>query len=82
MKQILFYTSSLEKGGAQRVIVNLAHYLTEKGYEVGIVTTNKGKEEYSISAKVKRIYSDITEEEVTSSRICNFIKSTHSCYLY
>lgn len=72
-KKIVFYTSSLAKGGAQRVIVNLAESLVKKGYPVTIVTTMKGEQEYVISEGIGRVYSDITEEEITSSRIKNFI---------
>ena len=72
MKKIVFYTASLAKGGAQRVIVNLAESLVQKGYPVTIVTTMKGEQEYTISEKINRVYSDITEEETTSNRIRNF----------
>lgn len=72
MKKIVFYTASLAKGGAQRVIVNLAESLIKKGYPVTIVTTAKGEQEYTISEKINRVYSDITEEETTSNRIKNF----------
>ena len=73
MKKIVFYTASLAKGGAQRVIVNLAESLVQKGYLVTIVTTMKGEQEYAISHKIKRVYSDITGQEITSSRIKNFV---------
>lgn len=73
MKKIVFYTASLAKGGAQRVIVNLAEYLVQKGYPVTIVTTRKEEQEYTISEKIKRVYSDITEKEMTSSRVKNFV---------
>lgn len=73
MKKIVFYTASLAKGGAQRVIVNLAESLVKKGYAVTIVTTAKGEQEYTISEKINRVYSDITEEEITDNRIRNFI---------
>lgn len=73
MKKIVFYTASLAKGGAQRVIVNLAESLVQKGYPVTIVTTRKEEQEYTISNTIKRVYSDITEEEITSSRVKNFV---------
>ena len=73
MKKIVFYTASLAKGGAQRVIVNLAESLVQKGYAVTIVTTMKGENEYSISENIHRVYSDIVGEEVTSNRIKNLV---------
>lgn len=72
-KKIVFYTNSLAKGGAQRVIVNLAESLAKKDYPVTIVTTMKAEQEYVISEKIKRIYSDITVEETSSDRIKNFL---------
>ena len=73
MKKIVFYTASLAKGGAQRVIVNLAESLVKKGYPVTIVTTSKEEQEYPISESINRVCSDITKEETTSSRVRNFV---------
>lgn len=73
-KKIVFYTGNLGKGGAQRVIVNLADSLVKKGYEVTIVTITSIEEEYPLPDMVKRVYSDITEAEVTENRIKNFIR--------
>ena len=65
-KKIVFYINNLGKGGTQRVIVNLAEYLVKKHYQVTIVTTTNMEHEYTISDNIKRVYSDITEEEITS----------------
>lgn len=73
-RKIIFYISSLAKGGAQRVILNLSESLTEKGHKVLIVTTAVAEEEYDLPKKVERMISDITEEEITQNRITNFIK--------
>ena len=66
-KKIVFYINNLGKGGAQRVIVNLAEHLVKKHYQVTIVTTTNMEQEYTISENIKRVYSDITEEEITSN---------------
>ena len=63
---------ALTKGGAERVLVNLAADLTEKGHEVTMVTQYKKENEYPLPDGVKRVISDITEEEITGSRIVNF----------
>lgn len=63
---------ALTKGGAERVLVNLATDLTEKGHEVTMVTQYKKENEYPLPDGVKRVISDITEEETTGSRIINF----------
>lgn len=72
-KKIVFYTGDLGKGGAQRVIINLAESLTKKGYPVTIVTINSVEQEYSLPEHVKRVYSEIEGKEVSDSRIKNLI---------
>lgn len=75
-KHIGFYIGSLHKGGAERVFVNLADYFQDKGYRVTMVTQYQfsAEEEYVLPAGVKRILSDLTEEELTNSRIVNFCR--------
>lgn len=68
---IAMLIGSLTKGGAERVMVNLADYFAEQGYQVTLVTQYQWENEYTLNGKVKRILSDITEEETTSSRIVN-----------
>lgn len=38
MRKIIFHINSLEQGGAERVITNLAHQFAAEGYEVYIAT--------------------------------------------
>lgn len=71
---ILFLISSLQKGGAQRVLVNLANSFYKKGYEVTIVTQYKAEEEYEIEEGIKRVFSEISSDRITSKRIVNFIR--------
>lgn len=70
-KKIAFYIGSLDKGGAERVIVNLAEYFYSQDYEVYVVTKLKEKDEYSLSPAITRIIADITREEETNSRLGN-----------
>ena len=70
---IALYISSLRKGGAERVIANLADYLCGRGYRVILVTTYKAEEEYAVSAKVYRVISEPETEELKRGRIGNFI---------
>lgn len=69
---IAMLIGSLTKGGAERVLVNLADYFVNKGYRVTMVTQYKWDNEYPLNDKVKRIISDITAEETTKSRAVNF----------
>ena len=62
--KIAFYISSLGKGGAERVVVNLAEYFRGQGYEVVIVTTYKLDEEYELPRGVNRIILGKLHEDV------------------
>lgn len=69
---IAMLIGALTKGGAERVMVNLADYFVGKGYRVTMVTQYQKEDEYPLNQKVKRVISDITEEETTGSRLINF----------
>lgn len=71
-KHIAMLIGALSKGGAERVLVNLADYFANKGYRVTMVTQYKKENEYPLNEKVKRVISDISEEETTKSRAVNF----------
>ena len=47
-KHIALYIGSLKKGGAERVMSNLAVYFFEQGYKVTLVTTYLASEEYEV----------------------------------
>ena len=70
--KIAFYIGSLNKGGAERVFVNLADYFTKQGYRVYMVTQYRKEDEYDLPGGVERILSDLTPEETTENRIINF----------
>lgn len=63
---------ALTKGGAERVMVNLAEDFIRRGHRVTLVTQYRKENEYPFNESIKRIISDITPEETTSSRIINF----------
>ena len=69
---IALYISSMRKGGAERVIANLAQYFDEKGYRVVLVTTHKVEIEYEVPENVKRILSEPDRNELQGGRIRNF----------
>lgn len=72
-KKIAFYIGSLSKGGAERVIVNLAEYFYHCGYEVTVVTIMRADSEYELSDGIRRVLSDLTEEEMSSGRVHNLL---------
>ena len=72
--KLAFYIGSLEKGGAERVFVNLAEYFQNKGYQIIMVTQYRKEEEYELAEGIRRILSDIPPEETTASRLLNFYR--------
>ncbi len=64
-KHIAMYIGSLQKGGAERVICNLAEYFWGEGYRVTIVTTYLAPEEYDVKhAAWKRVPAGAEEAEL------------------
>ncbi|MBQ6786565.1 MAG: glycosyltransferase [Lachnospiraceae bacterium] len=72
MKRIALFISSLQKGGSERVMVNLAEYFHKNRYEVILVTQYKQDVEYDISPEIRRVYSEPEEHELQGGRIHNF----------
>ena len=71
---IALFISALRKGGSERVLVNLAEYLKDNGVEVTVVTQYEGQGEYSLSPGIRRVFSEITKEEKSRSRVVNFFR--------
>lgn len=72
MKRIVLFIGSLQKGGSERVMVNLAEYFHQKQYEVFLVTQYKREPEYFISSTIHRVYSEPDESKLQGGRIHNF----------
>ena len=75
-KHIAFYIGSLNKGGAERVFVNLADYFRQEGYRVTMVTQYRyaDQEEYVLPPGIKRVLSDLEAAELSNSRLVNFCR--------
>lgn len=63
INKIMFHVNSLGKGGAERVIVNLAGQFIQKGIDVIIATEWQAEDEYVPVSEVRRIDVGLTEEE-------------------
>lgn len=72
MKRIILFISSLQKGGSERVMVNLAEYFHEKRYDVILVTQYQRENEYKILPEIRHVYSEPEETMLTGGRIRNF----------
>ena len=64
MKKIMFYINAIHDGGAERVMVNLAKYFSENGYDTTLVTSFRDTWEYPT---VRRL--TLEETEIKQSRI-------------
>lgn len=67
MKKIIFYINAIHDGGAERVMVNLAKYFSEEGFDTILVTSFKDTWEYPLAHTVKRL--SLEEVEIKQSRI-------------
>ncbi|MDD3370004.1 MAG: glycosyltransferase [Lachnospiraceae bacterium] len=79
-KHIMFYISTLRRGGAERVIVNLAEGFLREGYKVSIVTPYRKPPEleYVISSEITRIISEPAEDKLQGNRLQNFKTRVHT----
>lgn len=67
MLKIMFYINAIHAGGAERVMLNLAKFFSENGYDAILVTSFRDTWEYPVSPMVKR-YS-LEEQEIRQSKI-------------
>jgi glycosyltransferase involved in cell wall biosynthesis len=78
-KHIAMYIGSLQKGGAERVMVNLAEYFWSRGYHVTLVTTYIASTEYEVPHAAWKVIEKSSDNEQgsdvfnadSSSRIAN-----------
>ena len=67
MKKIMLYINVIYGGGAERVMVNLAKYFSENGYDTTLVTSFRSTGEYPLAPTVRRL--TLEETEIKQSRI-------------
>ena len=73
MKKIALFISSLQKGGSERVMVNLAEFFYRNHYDVLLVTQYKREDEYEIMPEIKRVYSEPSQDQLQGNRLQNFM---------
>ena len=69
MQKIAFHLNSLQQGGAERVVSNLANRFAKEGYEVVIATEWYGTDEFALDQKVRRVHVGLTKEDEDRSSI-------------
>ena len=74
MRKILFHLTSLEQGGAERVVSNLSNRLAKDGYEIVVTTQQTGNNEFELDSKVKRIHVGLKESDQNRGRISKAVR--------
>ena len=74
MQKIAFHLNSLQQGGAERVVSNLANRFAKEGYEVVIATEWYGTDEFALDQKVRRVHVGLTKEDENRSRISKMLR--------
>ena len=74
MQKIAFHLNSLQQGGAERVVSNLANRFAKEGYEVVIATEWYGTDEFALDQKVRRVHVGLTKEGENRSRISKMLR--------
>lgn len=67
-KHIAMYIGSLQKGGAERVMVNLAEYFWSRGYHVTLVTTYIASKEYDVPHAAWKLIDRSSDDEQSSEK--------------
>ena len=67
MKTLMFYINSLNKGGAERVLLQLAERFSAQGCRAVFVTSFRSEDEYPVPAGVERI--SMEEKNLPQSRL-------------
>lgn len=63
-KVLLFYINAIHDGGAERVIIQLAHHFAQEGYRAVLVTSFVDENEYPVPGNVERV--TLEEKEIKS----------------
>ena len=80
MKKVLFYVHSLNKGGAERVVVTLVDYL-KKNYDITILTDIIDETEYILPEGVQRIVIGECKGKFGVGRFKRLFKIRNYCKL-
>lgn len=73
MRKIAFHLNSLEQGGAERVVSNLANQFAKEGYEVLIATEWSGENEFQLDPKVRRVHVGLKDQDESKNRIAKIL---------
>lgn len=71
---IVIFTMSLEKGGAERVITNLCNQYLIAEHNVTIITCLKSSSQYPLDKQIKHLCVDYLPKEKEQNKITRFIR--------
>ncbi len=73
MSKIAFHLNCLAKGGAERVVTNLANQFAAEGHEVLVATEWQDEDEYMLDPKVKRVHVGLKPEDESKGRLTKYL---------
>lgn len=72
--KMLFFTVTMNRGGTERVIANLANRFSEEGEKVNILTCGSGVSSYELSHTVSHLTIDTRLEQLTEMKPKRFLR--------
>ncbi|SHI03535.1 Glycosyltransferase involved in cell wall bisynthesis [Butyrivibrio fibrisolvens DSM 3071] len=72
MRTIAFHLNCLVKGGAERVVSNLANKFAQEGYKVYVATEWYDENEFVLDERVTRVHVGLRKEDENKNRITKF----------
>ena len=72
MQKIAFHLNCLERGGAERVVTNLANRFAEEGYEVYVTVEWIGPDEFRLDPRVHHVVVGLKPEDEAKGRWTKF----------
>ena len=73
-KSVVFVIPRIGKGGAERVVVNIANQMVSDGYDVSIFTILSGEENYKLAEGVNHVHLNVDDRNKLLRMMKRFIK--------
>ena len=73
LQKIAFHLNCLERGGAERVVTNLANRFAGEGYEVYVTVEWIGEDEFELDPRVHHVVVGLRPEDETKGRWTKFL---------
>ena len=73
MSKIMFHLNTLEHGGAERVVSNLANEFCKGDDEIIVATEWFGEEEFELDSRVKRIHVGLRSNDEKKGRVAKIL---------